>query len=94
MAQLVFCSVLKREAQALSKAPYPGELGERILSNVSEEGWKQWLERLVLIINENQISTADPRHLEFVEEQMLGFLFGEGDESAGAAPQGFRRSKK
>ena len=57
-------------------------------------GWQQWLERLVLIINENQVSTADPRSVEFIEEHMLGFLFGEGEAGAGDAPQGFRRSKK
>ncbi|MFT7533576.1 MAG: Fe-S cluster biosynthesis and repair protein YggX [Gammaproteobacteria bacterium] len=94
MSNLVLCSVLKREAPGLAKPPYPGELGERIHANVSDEGWKQWLERLVLIINENQISTADPKHITFIEEQMLGFLFGEGDSGAGSAPSGFQRSKK
>jgi Fe-S cluster biosynthesis and repair protein YggX len=92
MSNLVMCSVLKREAPALDKAPYPGELGARILANVSAEGWQQWLERLVLIINENQLSTADPRHVEMIEEQMLGFLFGEGE--GGGVPSGFRPRKK
>lgn len=92
MTTLVMCSVLKREAPALEKAPYPGELGARILANVSAEGWQQWLERLVPIINENRLSTADPRHLEFIEEQMRGFLFGEGD--GGGLPAGFAPSKK
>ena len=94
MTRTVLCSVLKRQAPALTKTPYPGELGERILAEVSEQGWQQWLERLVLIINENQVSTADPRSVEFIEEHMLGFLFGEGEAGAGDAPQGFRRSKK
>lgn len=92
MARLVMCSVLGREAPALDSAPYPGELGERILASVSAEGWQRWLERLVLIINENQLSTADPRHLEFIEQEMLGFLFGEGE--GGDVPAGFRPRKK
>lgn len=92
MASLVMCSVLRREAPALDSAPYPGELGERILASVSAEGWQLWLERLVLIINENQLSTADPRHLEFIEQQMMGFLFGEGE--GGDLPAGFRPRKK
>ena len=66
-------------AQPAVKEWLAGELGERVLENVSEQGWQQWLERLVLIINENQLSTADPKHVEFIEEQMLGFLFQEGD---------------
>jgi Fe-S cluster biosynthesis and repair protein YggX len=92
MPNLVMCTVLKREAPALDRAPYPGELGSRILSSVSAEGWQQWLERLVLIINENQLSTADPRHIEFIEEQMVGFLFGEGE--GGGVPSGFSPRRK
>ena len=92
MSRIVMCSVLKREAPALDKEPYPGEIGQRILDNVSAEGWQQWLERLVLIINENQLSTADPKHVTFIEEQMLGFLFSEGD--GGGIPSGFRPRKK
>ncbi len=87
MAHTVFCQVLKREAPGLDAPPHPGELGQRIYENVSAEGWKQWLERLTIILNENGISTADPASLEVIEQHMLGFLFGEGD--LGKIPQGF-----
>jgi|GEM_PF-167806 len=75
----VQCVVLEREAEALDAPPYPGELGQRIVESVSKEGWTQWLERLVLIINENQLSSADPENLDHIEQHMVGFLFGEGD---------------
>jgi Fe-S cluster biosynthesis and repair protein YggX len=84
---MVFCQVLKREAEGLDAPPYPGELGMRIYENVSAEGWKQWLERLTTIINENQLSTADPGSLDVIEQHMIGFLFGEGD--MGQLPPGF-----
>lgn len=87
MSRMVFCQVLKREAPGLDSPPYPGELGERIFENVSEEGWKQWLERLTTIINENQLNTADPGSLEVIEQHMVGFLFGEGE--MGQLPEGF-----
>ncbi len=86
----VQCVVLKLEADALDKPPYPGDLGERIYSNVSEEGWKQWLERLVIIINENGLNTADPKALQLIEKHMLGFLFDEGDY--GQLPAGFHEA--
>ena len=76
---IVQCTVLNREAEGLEKPPYPGELGERIYQNVSQEGWNQWLQRLVLIINENRLSTADPESVNLIEQHMLGFLFKEGD---------------
>lgn len=88
MTRVVQCVVLKREAEGLDKPPHPGELGQRIYENVSKEGWSQWLERLTMIINENGLSSADPRSLELIERHMLGFLFGEGD--LGQTPQGFQ----
>jgi Fe-S cluster biosynthesis and repair protein YggX len=83
----VNCVVLKQEADALESSPYPGDLGQRILENVSQEGWSRWLERLVTIINENGLNTSDPKALKVIEENMLGFLFEEGD--AGHLPAGF-----
>jgi len=92
MVTTVQCVVLEREAEALDAPPYPGELGQRIVESVSKEGWTQWLERLVLIINENQLSSADPENLDHIEQHMIGFLFGEGD--LGDIPQGFGPRKK
>ncbi len=88
MSRIVQCVVLKREAEGLEKTPHPGELGIRVFENVSKEGWGQWQERLVMIINENGLSTADPGNLELIEKHMLGFFFGEGDY--GQLPSGFR----
>ena len=85
--RLVNCVVLNEEAEGLDDPPYPGDLGQRIFETVSAEGWQQWLQRQVLIINENQLSTADPQAIDLLEQHMLGFLFGEGD--LGAIPQGF-----
>lgn len=89
---MVQCTVLKKQAEGLESPPYPGELGQRIFDNVSAEGWTQWLERQVLIINENQLSSADPQAVELLEAHMMGFLFQEGD--LGHLPSGFAPKKK
>ncbi|HFD79282.1 MAG TPA: oxidative damage protection protein [Gammaproteobacteria bacterium] len=89
MARMVQCVVLKVEAEGLDRPPHPGELGQRIYENVSREGWRQWLERLTTIINENGLTTADPQHLELIERHMRGFFFDEGDY--GQAPAGFQQ---
>jgi len=75
MTNRVQCVVLKVEAEGLDAPPFPGELGERIYQNVSREGWKQWLERLTTIINENGLNTADPKNIELIEKHMVGFFF-------------------
>ena len=88
MARIVDCVVLKREAEGLDAPPHPGDIGLRIYENVSREGWQQWLQRLQMIINENQLNTADSMSIELIEKHMLGFFFDEGDY--GGLPQGFR----
>ncbi|MCG8426543.1 MAG: oxidative damage protection protein [Chromatiales bacterium] len=88
MGRMVDCVVLKRKAEGLDKPPHPGDLGKRVYENVSKEGWQQWLERLVMIINENGLSTADPKNLALIEKHMVGFLFQEGDY--GQLPAGYR----
>lgn len=88
MSRNVDCVVLKRQAEGLDEVPHPGELGRRIYESVSREAWTQWLERLQMIINENQLNTADPDSIAVIEEHMKGFFFEEGD--LGGMPMGFR----
>ncbi|MBT8127343.1 MAG: oxidative damage protection protein [Gammaproteobacteria bacterium] len=88
MTRMVQCVVLNKEAEGLDAPPHPGELGIRVYENVSKEGWKQWLERLTTIINENGLNTADPKNIELIERHMAGFFFQEGDY--GQAPAGFQ----
>lgn len=89
MARIVNCVVTKMKgAEGLDAPPHPGELGQRIFEEVSREGWRQWLERLTTIINENGLNTADTRALGIIEEHMRGFLFNEGEK--GGLPAGFR----
>ncbi|NOX09580.1 MAG: oxidative damage protection protein [Gammaproteobacteria bacterium] len=87
MTRMVQCVVLKEEAEGLDRPPHPGDLGMRIYENVSKEGWKKWLERLTIIINENGLNTADVESIAVIEKHMLGFMFGEGDH--GQMPAGF-----
>lgn len=87
MSRIIYCQVLKKEAEGLETHTHPGDLGERIFENVSKEGWAQWLQQLTMIINEYGLSTADPRAMALIEEHMLSFFFNEGKD--GAAPQQF-----
>ena len=87
MSRTVNCPIVQREAEGLDEPPCPGTLGRRIYEHISKEGWRQWLERLTMIMNENGLSTADPDAIRLIEEHMLGFLFGEG--SLGGLPPGF-----
>ena len=90
MTRTVNCSLLGGEQQGLDRPPYPGALGQRIYDHVSKDAWQQWLERLVMIINEYQLNSADPANQELIEKHLIGFLFQEGEY--GQAPSGFNQA--
>ena len=80
MSRMVQCVKLHKEAEGLDRAPYPGELGQKIFDNVSKEAWKLWLGQQTILMNENRLSPINPQHRKFLEEQMEKFFFGEGVE--------------
>ncbi|MDH5395397.1 MAG: oxidative damage protection protein [Gammaproteobacteria bacterium] len=85
MGKMVNCVVLKKEAEGLDKAPYPGELGQRILENASKEAWQMWMKQQTMLMNENRLSPIDPKHRQFLVEEMEKFFFGDGS----ATPDGY-----
>jgi Fe-S cluster biosynthesis and repair protein YggX len=87
MARTVTCIHLKKEADGLDFAPYPGELGLRIYANVSKEAWALWLKHQTMLVNENRLNLADLRARQYLARQMERFFFGEGaDQPAGYVP--------
>ena len=80
MTQMVNCIKLGKEAEGLDNAPYPGELGQRILENVSKEAWKGWLGHQTILLNENRLSPINPEHRAFLEKAMENYFFGDGAE--------------
>ena len=87
MTRTVQCVLLKKEAEGLAFPPYPGELGKRILDNVSKEAWQQWLKHQTMLVNENRLNLADARARQYLARQMEKHFFGEGaDQAAGYVP--------
>lgn len=76
----VQCVYLKREAEGLAYAPYPGELGQRIFNNVSKEAWALWLKHQTMLINEYRLSPIEPKARKFLVTEMEKFFFGGGSE--------------
>ena len=87
MTRNVQCVYLKREAEGLAFAPYPGELGKRIYDNVSKEAFEAWKKHQTMLVNENRLNLADARARQYLARQMESFFFGGGAEQpAGYVP--------
>ena len=80
MARTVHCSMLKKDSEGLDYQPYPGELGRRIYDSICKDAWQQWVAHQTMLINENRLSTIDPKARKFLVAEMEKFLFGSGSE--------------
>ena len=85
MARTIFCTFLQREAEGLERAPYPGELGQRIYENISKEAWQQWVRHQTMLMNESRLTPIDPKARKFLVEEMEKFLFAGGSQK----PEGY-----
>lgn len=82
MARTVHCVKLKREAEGLDFAPYPGELGKRIWQSISKEAWQEWIGIQTRLVNENRLNLADARARKYLAQQMERYLFDDGHVEA------------
>ena len=81
MSRTVHCIKLGRDAEGLKMAPYPGELGQKIFDNVSQESWQAWLVHQTMLLNESRLTPIEPKDRKFLEEEMEKFFFGEGSKA-------------
>lgn len=78
--RMVQCVKLKRRLPGLESPPFPGELGQRIYENVSQQAYQMWIEQSTIIINHYGLSLGDPDARAFLQEQMEVFLFEDEEE--------------
>ncbi|MFZ0544740.1 MAG: oxidative damage protection protein [Candidatus Promineifilaceae bacterium] len=78
MARMVHCVKFNRELPGLDRPPMPGELGQRVYENISQQGWQLWMEQVTILINHYGLNMADPNAQDFLMQQMEEFFFGEG----------------
>ena len=83
--RMVKCVKLGRELPGLDRAPWKGELGQRVYENVSKDAWRMWVDHSKMLLNEMHLNPLDPRSQQIMEEQMEQFFFGDGSK----APEGY-----
>ncbi len=73
----VFCVKFQREMPGLDAPPWPGELGHRIYRQVSVEAWRQWEERMKMILNEYRLLPFQKEAQQLIARHMEEYFFGE-----------------
>ena len=73
----LYCIKLNKELEGLERAPYPGELGKKILSSVSKEAWQMWLDHQTMLINENNLNLFEESSQKYLKDQKIEQLKGD-----------------
>ena len=60
------------------RAPFPGQIGQRIVAEVCQECWGQWVKQQTMLINHYGLNVMDPQARSFLTKNMQAFLFGTG----------------
>jgi len=87
MAHKVQCVRLGEESEGLERAPFKGELGQRIYDNVSQQAWRAWLEHSKMLINEFRLDLTSEQGQRLWMTECEKYFFGEGS----AAPPEFKQ---
>ena len=74
----VKCTKFQKKLPGLPEPPWPGELGQRIFDNISQDAWALWKEHAKMILNEYRLTPWAPESQEILEKAMEEFFFGEG----------------
>jgi Fe-S cluster biosynthesis and repair protein YggX len=82
--RMVMCAKLQQELPGLDSPPWPGPLGQRIYDNISAQAWKQWEERMKMVLNEYRLLPWQKAQ-EIISKHMEEFLFG----PSAALPPGY-----
>ena len=76
---ILHCIKLNKDLEGLEKAPYPGELGKRILEKASKDAWQMWLDHQTMLINENNLNLFEASSQNYLKDQMEKYFFAAND---------------
>ncbi|MFT7579279.1 MAG: Fe-S cluster biosynthesis and repair protein YggX [Myxococcota bacterium] len=86
----VLCSRLQTELPAITgRITFAGDFGARILAEVSQKAWAEWMEMQIKVINEYRLHLGEPSHRQVLQDSAGQFFrFDGGDGNLGAGPEG------
>ncbi len=66
------------EGEPLARAPFRNELGERILAEICQSCWKDWLQHQTALINHYGLDPREKKSRDFLYSQVEQVLLGDG----------------
>lgn len=89
MPATVTCARCAQTRAGFERPPFPGAIGARVVTEICQECWAQWLRQQTMLINHYGLNVMDPQARSFLTKNMSAFLFKQGgEESVDTTKQG------
>jgi Fe-S cluster biosynthesis and repair protein YggX len=78
----VTCTRCGQTREGFERPPFPGPIGARIVTEICQDCWAQWLRQQTMLINHYGLNVMDPQARNFLKQNMQAFFFktGAGEE--------------
>jgi Fe-S cluster biosynthesis and repair protein YggX len=75
----VTCSRCGTLRAGFERPPFPGAIGARIVAEICQQCWSEWLRQQTMLINHYGLNVMDPQARAFLTRNLQAFLFKAGD---------------
>ena len=72
---IIHCTRCAQDRDQVPFRPFPNELGQRVLEQICNVCWSEWLKLQQQLINHYALNLRDPAAKEFLYHQLEEFLF-------------------
>ncbi|GAC1652885.1 MAG: hypothetical protein NVS4B3_15460 [Gemmatimonadaceae bacterium] len=85
----ITCARCGKVSVGFERAPFPGPLAARIVSQICRSCWGDWLKQQTMLINHYGLNVMDAQARGFLTKNMEAFLFREeGEEDVDTSKKG------
>ncbi|NUQ11873.1 MAG: oxidative damage protection protein [Gemmatimonadaceae bacterium] len=77
----VTCVRCGQTRAGFERPPFPGAIGARIVAEVCQSCWGDWLKQQTMLINHYGLNVRDQRAKEFLYGELEKFLFTSAPQS-------------
>jgi len=74
----ITCTRCGQTRAGFERPPFPGPIGGRIVAEICQDCWVQWVRQQTMLINHYGLNVMDPQARTFLTKNMQAFLFGAG----------------
>jgi Fe-S cluster biosynthesis and repair protein YggX len=80
MPATITCTRCGQTREGFERPPFPGAIGTRVVGEICQHCWGEWLNQQKMLINHYGLNLMDPQARSFLTKNMQAFLFKTGSE--------------